>query len=237
LAGSYSTLILAVGSAFYSVTCYFGALVTTPSFGPADSNPVLSDGSSVWEVSVNSSGILVTTTSSASADTLSLLDSSGSGVVWEITCGSSGQLVSSPVEFNKGLCVAALVVGEGYVDFTGYGGGNPEYGVVIDMYVAGGSSDLDYTGRVNESRGVCLYSYTSDESGMVWYRSVLRDLGSQWSEMLISDAFIPVLLHGVVGLAFNRIGDGQDVTKAELMNKVFVAECEAIKRSFQYRWA
>ena len=105
------------------------------------------------------------------------------------------------------------------------------------MYADTAATSPEYCGRVNQSRGLSLYAHTSDETGMLWYQGGLPELPSRYNEILLDDCFIPVLLHGVLSLAYNASGDGQDRNKAELLTKIFMAECGALQRSFQYRWA
>lgn len=222
----------------YTVSVLSGVLYTTAAVAGAYTNPVLPGVGNYWQISTSTDGELITTLVGTTVTrTYALLDGDGSGLYWVLTCTADGELVTSPEYLDYGLGVSALVDYGDYMDFTGYGGGNAEHGVITDLYADGSATSPSYVGRANSSRGLSLYAHTSDETGMLWYKGALPELGCLYSELKIRDAFVPVLLHGVLSLAYAQNGDGQDTQKAELMTNVFIAECEAIRRSFQYRWA
>jgi len=235
--GSDSTLdmtavYLTGGGNQYLVDVVDGILRTTLAVG-ADNYPVIASPSG------NRFMLLVTTNGElhtfampvgTAVDYVGLTDAS-SDLIWELTCTDSGELVTTPEYAHIGLATAALIDNATYQDF------DTEYGIVVDMYADGSTTSPAYVGRVNSSRGLSLYAYTSDEAGMLWYKGALPELGSLYSELKLSSGFLPVILHGVLSLAYAHNGDGRDPQKAELLSQVFIAECEAIKRGFEFRWA
>ena len=226
-------LFMTGGGNQYLVYTFVGVLVSTLATG-ADFYPVLvSPGGNKYRLAITIDGCVgtVAVASGTPSMYLGLPDAYSPSSYWEVTVSDEGVLTTTPQYLDYGIELAALVDNSMYQDF------NSEYGVIVDMYADESITSPAYTGRVNTSRGISLYAHTSDESGMIWYRGSLPELGSQYSELLLSDAFIPVILHGVLSLAYSHNSDGRDVQKSKLLNQVFRAECEAIRRSFQYRWA
>jgi len=232
-------LTLGVDGVYYSVTTNAGVLVTTAGASAPGATPKLVDSLGVfWLLSVNSSGVLVTSLSTGPASVVTLSDDTGTGIEWVVTVSTTGELITKPVDFTYGLETSALVDNLTFQDFASDGSGaSAELGVIVDAYAQSSATTPDYTCRVNSSRGLILYAYTSDEAGMVWYKGILPELNNLYSEIKLSTGFMPVLLHGVLSIAFSLDCDGRDLQKAELLGQVFVAECEAIKRGFEYRWA
>lgn len=222
----------------YTVTVASGVLVTTAVGSGTVHYPTIAGPSTVWELRVTSDGILYTTATSGGAAYYGLLDTDTNNTYWELSCSDSGELVTTPEYLGYGLTTSALIDNAIYQDFSADGSGSSaEYGVVVDTYAQASSTSPSYTSRANSARGLALYAYTSDEAGMVWYKGSLPELGGLYSELRLSAGFIPVLLHGVLSMAFSMRGDGHDPQKAELLGQVFISECEAIRRGFEYRWA
>jgi hypothetical protein len=184
-----------------------------------------------WEVRLTSDGELYTNITTEATSNIAFPDGDVSGVYWSVSCTADGELVTSPENSIYGLGVGAMIDSNIWQDF------DSEYGVVVDMYADGAATSPDYVGRMNSYRGLSLYAYTSDDTGMLWYKGSLPELGSVHGELVLSEGFIPVVLHGVLSMAYGLNGDGQDLHKAGLLSKVFVAECEAIRRGFEFRWA
>jgi hypothetical protein len=216
----------------YLVRTSSGVIQTVLSGAGVSVVPIIAGPSTFWEVSINVDGVLLTTAiGSGSGFYYGLSDVNASSMYWELSCTDNGELVTTPEYAHIGLATSALVDNATYQDF------DSEYGIIVDMYADGATASPAYVGRINSYRGLSLYAYTSDEAGMLWYKGSLPELGSVHGELVLSEGFIPVVLHGVLSMAYGLNGDGQDLQKAGLLSKVFVAECEAIRRGFEFRWA
>jgi hypothetical protein len=232
-------MTLGILGTYYDVTCNAGQLVTTSGATPPGDNPVIAGPTTTWLVYINVDGVMCTMTSSSSASSWGVYDTSGSGLVWLVTCTDNGELVTTPSYGDGyGLATSALLDNGTFQDFDTDGtGASEEYGVIVDAYASGVVTNPEAIVRANTYRGLSLYAYTSDEAGMLWYKGALPELGSVHGELVLSEGFIPVVLHGLLSMAYGLNGDGQDLQKAGLLSKVFVAECEAIRRGFEFRWA
>jgi hypothetical protein len=154
-----------------------------------------------------------------------------------LTVDDNGVLRTSPIYTHIGLAVAALLDYSTFIDFTAGGGASAEYGIIVDAYCGSLTSTPDNVIRLNKSRGVSLYAHTSDETGMIWYRGKADPIQTRYSQLWLNNAFVPILLHGVLSLCFGAHGDGYDATKARLMDAIFRAECRTVKEIFSSRWA
>ena len=224
-------LLLDDGVAIWTVTCDHGLVSTTVSAG-VGATPVLAGPTTYWDLTINTLGELITTASaSTTADDVSLVDTSGGANDWMLVCTDGGALRTYTVYTNYGIGVAADLDYGSLQDF------DTEYGVVVDAYAQASATTPANAARLNTSIGTSLYANTSTETGMVWYKGTLSELGGYGSEIWLSEGFIPILLHGVLSAAYNHDGDGRDVQKAKLMQAVFLSECQSTKEIFQTRWA
>jgi hypothetical protein len=221
----------ASGGGKWYVSSIRGVIETT-AVGSAATTAVIPGPSSYWDLKVDDSGVLYTEASaSTTASNIALRDTVDYRNQWWLLATDEGVLYCYPVYTNYGLAVGGL---KDYVEWVDF---NQEYGIIVDAYAAGGSESLEDIIRLDSSRGVSLYAQTSTGTGMVWYKGSLPEVVGLESVLWLNDGFVPVVVHGVLSLAFNHDGDGRDLAKARLLGMIFTAECQAIKESFQTRWA
>ncbi|MBU2177482.1 MAG: hypothetical protein KJ556_20510, partial [Gammaproteobacteria bacterium] len=106
------------------------------------------------------------------------------------------------------------------------------YGIIVDAYATGVSTTPDSVIRINEPVGMVLYDRTSDDSMDLWYIGHGGNITTIEDELFISGAFIPIIKHGILALAYGHESDGQDLKKYKLLTGIFTAECDAVKRIF-----
>jgi len=230
-------LVLYDGSAYWAVSCNHGVIGTAGGIAPA-ATPVLAGPSTYWDLTVSNVGLLITTASSStSADDVALADASGGSNTWLLTCTDAGALRTSTVYTNYGIGVAVDLDYGTLQDFDAGGSASENYGVIVDAYATASATTPANIVRLDSSIGVSLYANTSSEAGMLWYKGRLPELAGYDSELWLSDGFVPIVLHGVLALAFAHDGDGRDLEKAKLMQAIFMSECTAVKEIFQARWA
>uniref|UniRef100_A0A6M3IGK1 Uncharacterized protein n=1 Tax=viral metagenome TaxID=1070528 RepID=A0A6M3IGK1_9ZZZZ len=214
----------------WEITFLAGVVLTTEVAGTTTSVPssitVWGDSSTYWELTIGTDGVLTTTTTGVASKDTHIVEDSTSGELWELYTDSNGVL--DPTWRMGGLAVRFDIDGTDQ-DFSS------EYGVIVDAYVGTPSTSTDTTIYVNRPTGVSLFARTSEEAAYVWYKGQVEDVLTLHSELWINDCMVPVLLHGVLGMAYAQEGDGQDLDKSELLRQVFVSECESLKRIFQRR--
>ena len=220
------------GVNLWDVTATNGVIVTTSVGGGATTAPVIAGPSTYWDLTITLAGVLETSSSaSTTADNIALLDSTSTSLAWLLFCTDSGDLYTTLMMTNYGIATGAIVDNAFLQDF------DSEYGIIVDAYAQGSATSPDYVVRLDDVLGVSLFARTTDETGMVWYKGSLRDVNNVLSDLWINPVYVPILAHGVLGLAFGHDGDGRDLAKAKLLNAIFTMECATIKESFKRRWA
>uniref|UniRef100_A0A6M3J4R9 Uncharacterized protein n=1 Tax=viral metagenome TaxID=1070528 RepID=A0A6M3J4R9_9ZZZZ len=219
-------------SVTWAVTITNGTLVTTAGAGTA-STPVLKGPSTLWDLSISTTGVLITTASSSTTHDTVYLSDTVTNVTYSIECTDLGIL--DPDNILYGLIIKADVSGTTQTFNVGANSSNVEYGIVVDMYATGVSTTPSVVGRVNRPIGVGNYARTSDNSAMIWYKSVIQDIENLESELFLSDGLLPIIKHGILAKAYGTDNDGRDDDKAKLMREIFITECNYIKTLFQRR--
>lgn len=109
------------------------------------------------------------------------------------------------------------------------------YGVLCASFVGSpGSSSTDAM-YVDGPIGTTVHGLMTENSGYLWYKGMVQDVETTYSELFMHVGFRTVVLHGVLARAYGKDGDGQDLKKAALLQKIFEFECDMIKRIYQRR--
>lgn len=222
------------GANIWSVGVSSGALTTTSSSGTGLS-VVIGAPTTYWDLGVTLVGELTLTANltATSADLIYLSDAVTS-VTYSVEATDAGELDTRNITYGR---VVAFVLDDVYQTFTAgvAGGTDVNYGMIVDAHATGVSATPSTTIRRDSPRGRIVYARTGESSVMVWYRGLPDDVANLNAELFVDDAFIPVLSHGVLSLAYGHDGAGRDPAKAQLLWSLFTAECETLKRIFGKR--
>lgn len=223
------------GAAVYDVTMEDGELVVA--YNASASPTGVSTGFIVrepdntrWRFFIDPASPVID--SEASYDTTSsaiyLFPDEIDGIVYGFYATSAG--VSNPQDYTLGCGIKAYKDSATEQDF------NQEYGIIVDAYVgAVDSSDTD-TGFVDSPVGCVAFVRSQDNAAHVWYKGHVSDTPTLQSTIFVRDAYIPVIIHGVLAMCYAKDGDARDDKKAQLLYEIFKTECESIKRIFNRRY-
>ncbi|MFA5132936.1 MAG: hypothetical protein WC444_06445 [Candidatus Paceibacterota bacterium] len=207
----------------------------------------------LWTVSVNTSGVLSTT--SVLTGTTQTIILSGPTTFWSLSVDTSGVLsatTSATTTANTVVLADSSSMGwsvtaddSGVILTSGqYGkltrmeinGVNQDftsnYGTVSDAYAQGVASTPTAVVRLDGPYGIVTMGRVSDGALHVWYKGLIDDTPNVESEIYLNDCFIPIIQHGVLALAFNAEGSGRDVDKAKAFEVIFMLECDSVRRIF-----
>ena len=228
--GTISTLTLAdSGGTVWTVTCTGGELVTTVG-GSMGLSIIVRGLTTQWTLGVDTLGRLTTTVNvGGTVSTVYLTDSSTTEPM-DVYANDTGEIITKSLAY--GIITQLLLGTTAQTLTTGTNSSNAEYGVVVDLYATGVSTTPEHVGRLDSPVGEIVVTRTSDYSAELWYKAHLEDVLTIESELWLSTPFLAILKHGVLSLAFEHNGDGQDLIKSRLLRKLFDSECEAIKRMF-----
>lgn len=228
-----SVVIADTGGNAWTVTVTTGALVTTA--GGTASTVLVPGTSQAWTLGATLLGALTTTAAGVvPTNTIVLTDSDGSGNLWELTCTADGVLVTTQFKYY-GTVVWLTVDGVDQVFTSGSGVTSVNYGILVDMYATGTSTTPSYTGRLSDPYGTTNIVRGSSFAADLWCKLGSFQTLTLESLMPVSTAFLPVIKHGVLALAYSKPFEGRDSVKAKLLRTIFVAECETLKRIYGRR--
>lgn len=222
------------GANIWSVGTASGALTTTASTGTGLS-VVIGAPTTYWDLGVSLAGELTLTVNltATSADLIYLSDATTS-IIYSVEATDVGELDTLNITYGRAV---AFVLDDTYQTFT-FGvaaGTDVNYGIIVDVRATGVSTTPSTTARRDSPRGKIIYDRTGASSAMVWYRGLPDDIVNLNAELYIDDAFIPILKHGVLSLAYGRDGAGRDTAKAKLLWSLFTAECGTLRTIFGKR--
>ena len=222
---SYSTTIYRMSPTDITrlLTCNYGVLSTGTTTASTGTTIVLSSASAQWAVSVNTSDVLVTTSTSSTGVSNVVLVDSTDGLLYRMSVSSVGCL-SMDLLAGK-LCQFSI---DGTVQTF-----DSNYGIVVNVRAAGSSNTPAYVGFSDQPVGTVIYYRSSENATMLWYKGGFNDVSSLYSYIHLSSAILPVIKHGVLAKAYNHDGPGRDSSKAKTLEAIFKAECTAIKALFQ----
>jgi hypothetical protein len=110
-----------------------------------------------------------------------------------------------------------------------------DYGVLCAGFVGSpGSASTDAI-YVSGPIGTTIHGLMTENTGYLWYKGMVQDVETTYSELFMYVGFRTVVLHGVLARAYGKDGDGQDLKKSDLLQKIFEFECDMIKRVYQRR--
>jgi len=236
---SSSIYIGSAGGSVFELAFGNGAAITT--YSPTATSqefriPTSGTGSTVWEVACEEDGRLTTTASGSPVTDTIYFDDVISSTIWRAYATDEGALTTYPASYEYGLTSGAILDGT-YQDFIqGTSTSSVHYGAVVDAYPTATATSPTASIWIDRPYGVVLYERTSTSAAMIWYKGSIYPVAGLDSELQISDAFVPILIHGILAEAFSHDGDGRDDTKAKLLRTVFEAECRTLKHLFQ-RWS
>jgi hypothetical protein len=201
-----------------------GDVLSTIAEGASGRSSIPVGPSSDWLLTVDNNGILTTSAnSSGTAPEIISLSEVGGSQLYSLSIDQYGVLSWEKLRGK----VTEFFIDAVRQTFTS------TRGTVRGAYPFGAVSSLEHTISVNKPFGTVKYAISSDSNMMVWYKGIVDDITGLESEIYLSKAFIPVLQHGVLSMAYANEGTGQDTTKAELLYNILKAECESIRRIFQ----
>lgn len=232
-AGS-TTLQVVSGTAVYDVAVDDGVLgitynATASPTGVSTGFIVRDEANTRWRFFIDpASGDLDSVASSdAAASVIYLFPDSIDGIIYGLYAPSG---VSTVQDYTLGCGI------KGYVDSSSEQDFNQEVGVVVDAYVEdvdASSTDMCF---VDSPVGCVAYVRSQANNAQVWYKGHVPDTPALQSTLFVRDAYVPVIIHGVLAMCYGKGGDGKDLAKAQLMYEVFKTECEGIKRIFNRRY-
>jgi len=219
-------------SSVWKVTVNTSGVLLSAAGTVADATQVVEGYGGYWDLSIDNNGVLIlTASSSTTASDLVLRDSSG--VSWAVGAGLGGMLQTDLAQSGPGLCVSVIITKAGvdaYQDF------NSDYGVVVDAYATGVAATPDHVVKMDRDYGAVQFGGQYTGQGTIWYKGLPQELYSLYTEVVVSAGLLPVLEHGVLARAWAKQGDGLDMEKSQLMAKIFLSECVAIRDTFGKRW-
>ena len=202
-----------------------GVLTSTSSATGTTVSATLTGPTTYWDMTVAVDGAITTVASVATSGDAIVLTDIGS-VEWTITATDAG-VVETDNFFGECVRVDIDSVPQ---DF---GTSTTNYGVLVDAYAQGATSTPTAIARIGGPYGEIIYHRTSTDTLQIYYKARMTDVPTLNSEIYLSDAFIPVLQHGVLAMAYNHDGSGRDPKKATVLDAIFKLECESIRRMFQ----
>jgi hypothetical protein len=213
----------------WEVTVNGGVLITTPGAAGTALTYIIPGPTTVWELIIDNLGVLDTTLTTGNADNIYLEDAGATELIYYLKTDDFGVLDTETV---YGLTTGFQIDGT-YQTFASDGTGASEnYGVVVDCYATGVSTTPELVGLVDSAVGVINLDRTMHNRATLYYLGSLPEPDNLASTVFIHDAFVPVLEHGILALAYNEDGPGYDPQKAKILNAIFEAECESIRGTF-----
>ena len=236
LEGGFTELQIVSGTAVYDITVDDGELTaglnaTASPTGVSTGFIVREPDNTRWRFFIDAaSGDL---DSETSYDTTSnaeyLFPDSIDGIVYGLYASAAG--VSEVQDYTLGCGIKAYVDDvDTEQDF------NQEVGIIVDAYVEDvdtSSTDMCF---VDGPVGCVAYARSQENAAQVWYKGHVPDTPKLQSTVFVRDAYIPVIIHGVLAMCYAKDGDARDSDKASLLYEIFKTECESIKRIFNRRY-
>lgn len=223
----YTTLtgvtLMDAGSVYWQLSIDTNGVLSATSYATGTTTSATLVGpTTYWDMSVSIAGVITTALSaSTSGDAIILTDTGG--VEWEVTSSDLG-VAQTDNFFGEAVRIDMDSVMQ---DFSS------NYGAVVDAYAQAATSTPSAIARMSGPYGETIYHRASKDTLHVWYKARMEDVANFDSEIYLSDAFIPVLQHGVLAMAYNHDGSGRDSKKATVLDAIFKLECESIRRMFQ----
>jgi len=228
--------VLDSGSNVWVLCCYNGCLNVIASVGSTDTITLYSS-PYYYRVGVSTSGVLRTTqTTATTVSEVFLFDTVQESTIWSMTCDRYGVLETNIATRLYGIAVGAVMDTTGnYQTFLqGANSSDENYGIIVDARET--LYPPDYVVRADKPVGLSLFCNTSDETAHLWYTARQDDIGGLYSEVWLSPGLLPIVVHGVLGMAFGHQGDGKDMLKSKFLLALFKAECEMVRQMFSARF-
>lgn len=228
-----SSITLNDGVSDWDVECDNGVLVTSAGTGTAETYVVEGYGL-YWDLTVNTSGVLVLTASSSTTSSeIVFKDASHAGRNWAVAATLSGELWTEYAQGGYGVCTGVIVEESGVDTYQDM---NSDYGIVVDAYADGVATSPEHCVKVDKAFGVVQFGSQYTGEATIWYKGLPQEVENLYSEIVISDGLLPIVKHGLLARAYAKDGDGQDLQKSKLLAAVFLSECRAVRDTFGKRW-
>jgi len=219
----YEIYLSSPNSNVWKVESRNGRLVTSISSGTVGSYTLPGDGN-YWDLSIDNDGRLITTiTASSDYDVITLSDS-GDNNIYRLTCNIDGELVLRSISYGK---VVRMTI-DGIDQYF-----SSNYGIIVDSHATGVTTNLQHVINQNYPFGTTIYNRIGDDACICFYKGNIQDTPTGMSELFVSDAYIPIIKHGVLSKAYSHDGPGRDENKSKILWAIFLSECRTLKNLFQ----